>query len=319
MKKLSIYALLAALLISSFGMDAFARPGGGGSFGSRGGRTWSAPPMTRTAPFNARPFDRSFTPRPPVGAARPWGAQRPMGAPGMGFARRNPLLTGFLGGMLGAGLFGMLSGHGFFGGVGGFGSLFGVIIQLLLLFIVVRWAVRLFSRNGAPVQGHYDGAAASQNSAAPGSYGLTPNATPGLGDQNVAIGPEDYQNFQRLLVDIQAAWSAQNVQALSSMATPEMTSYFNQQLTDYASRGARNVTSDVTFLNGDLAEAWREGQLVYATVAMRYSLIDITTDQMGRVIDGSQTEPQIITELWTFVRAEGRGNWILSAIQQIGQ
>ncbi len=34
---------------------------------------------------------------------------------------------------------------------------------------------------------------------------------------------------------------------------------------------------------------------------MRYSLIDITTDQMGHVIDGSQTEPQIVTELWSFV------------------
>lgn len=318
MKKLSIYALLAALIISSSGMDAMARAGGGGSFGSRGGRTWSAPPMTRTAPFAARPFDRSYTPRTPPSAARPWGAQRPMGAPGMGFARRNPLMTGFLGGMLGAGLFGMLSGHGFFGGVGGLGSLLGVIIQLFLLFIVVRWAVRLFTRNGAPVQGQYNGVTPPRNEAATGPYGFSSNATPGFGSQNVTINPEDYQTFQRLLVDVQAAWSAQNLQALATMATPEMTSYFNQQLTDYASRGARNVTSNVTFLNGDLAEAWREGRLVYATVAMRYSLIDITTDQMGHVIDGSQTEPQTVTELWSFVRADGRGNWVLSAIQQAG-
>ena len=100
------------------------------------------------------------------------------------------------------------------------------------------------------------------------------------------------------------------------MTTPEMASYFNEQLSDYASRGARNVTSNVRFLQGDLSEAWREGNLTYATVAMRYSLIDVTTDMMGNVIDGSTTAPVNVTELWTFLRADGRGNWVLSAIQQ---
>jgi len=71
-------------------------------------------------------------------------------------------------------------------------------------------------------------------------------------------------------------------------------------------------------MRGDLSEAWREGNLTYATVAMQYSLYDVTTDQLGNVIDGSKTERQVVTELWTFVRADGRGNWVLSAIQQVG-
>ena len=45
---------------------AEARRSGGG-FGSRGTRTFSQPPVTRTAPTNAAPIDRSMTPRQDAG------------------------------------------------------------------------------------------------------------------------------------------------------------------------------------------------------------------------------------------------------------
>jgi predicted lipid-binding transport protein (Tim44 family) len=68
--------------------------------------------------------------------------------------------------------------------------------------------------------------------------------------------------------------------------------------------------------SGDLAEAWREGHVEYATVAMRYSLIDYVADRAtGRVVDGDATHRGEVTELWTFRRASG-GQWLLSAIQQ---
>ena len=64
-----------------------------------------------------------------------------------------------------------------------------------------------------------------------------------------------------------------------------------------------------------LAEAWREGSVEYATVAMRFRLVDRTIERAsGRVVDGSEV-PQEVTELWTFMRS-GHGNWLLSAIQQ---
>ena len=68
-------------------------------------------------------------------------------------------------------------------------------------------------------------------------------------------------------------------------------------------------------LKGDLAEAWREGDREYATVAMRYSLRDRYVDRAtGRAADGTD-QPQEATEVWTFTRANG-GNWLLSAVQQ---
>jgi len=74
-----------------------------------------------------------------------------------------------------------------------------------------------------------------------------------------------------------------------------------------------NRLSDVKLLQGDLAEAWREGDTDYATVALRYSLVDQMVDRAsGRVVEGG---PDEATEVWTFMRKRG-GQWILSAIQQ---
>jgi predicted lipid-binding transport protein (Tim44 family) len=76
-----------------------------------------------------------------------------------------------------------------------------------------------------------------------------------------------------------------------------------------------NKVSDVKLRQGDLAEAWREDDADYATVAMRYGLTDQTFDRAtGRIVEGSSA-PTEATELWTF-RREPRGKWELSAIQQ---
>ena len=103
--------------------------------------------------------------------------------------------------------------------------------------------------------------------------------------------------------------------ALKSRATPEMVSYFAEDLSANASRGVVNQVTGVKLLQGDLAEAWSEGNAEYATVAMRFQLIDKTVDRTtGRLVEGSE-QPQEATELWTFVRTPG-GKWLLSAIQQ---
>jgi predicted lipid-binding transport protein (Tim44 family) len=94
-----------------------------------------------------------------------------------------------------------------------------------------------------------------------------------------------------------------------------MLSYFGEQLAEQASRGVRNEVTDVRLLQGDLAQAWSEGNREYATVAMRFAMIDVTRDASGRIVDGSPSEHVTATELWTFIRSPG-GRWILSAIQQ---
>ena len=96
--------------------------------------------------------------------------------------------------------------------------------------------------------------------------------------------------------------------------TPEMASYYADELAQNASRGVVNRISDVKLLQGDLSEAWREDGVDYATLAMRFTLTDSMVDRAsGRTVEGGT--PSEVTELWTFMRARG-GNWLLSAIQQ---
>ena len=86
-----------------------------------------------------------------------------------------------------------------------------------------------------------------------------------------------------------------------------------------ARNGVINKVSGVKLLQGDLAEAWREDNEEYATVAMRFSLTDVMQDRAtGRVVSGDPAKTDEATEVWTFVRPVGSGQqgWKLSAIQQ---
>jgi predicted lipid-binding transport protein (Tim44 family) len=95
----------------------------------------------------------------------------------------------------------------------------------------------------------------------------------------------------RLLSDIQAAYSMEDLSALRAKVTPEMLSYFSEQLAGNASRGLINRVTDVKLLQGHLAESWREGLTDYATVAMNFTLKDSMVDRAsGRTVEGGRTE-----------------------------
>ena len=295
-------ALPLMLAISS----ADARVGGGMSSGSRGARTFSAPPSTSTAPSTAQPFNRTFTQPGTPGVGAPAAGGGFFNRPGMG------MLGGLAAGFLGAGLLGMLFGGGMFGGLGGLSSIFGLILQIGLIIIVVRLAMSWWQRRHAPASA-YAGAAAGpgpQSSFRTGTgFGL------GSGSAPLEITPADYQAFERLLSEVQAAWSNEDVARLHTLATPEMVSYLTKDLEENKARNDINKVSDVKLLQGDLAEAWREGDTDYASVAMRFSLVDKTIERTtGRLVAGSEA-PTEATEVWTFVRPRG-ASWELSAIQQ---
>lgn len=289
--------------------DADARAGGGFSSGSRGSRTFSAPPATRTAPNAAQPMQRSVT-QPSRSAPAAQGATRP-GLFGGG------LLGGLAAGFIGAGLFGLLFGHGFLGGMGGFASILGLILQIALIVIVARLIFAWWQRRNAPAYANMPGNAAPGDNAPPshafsGFGGMFGGGNAPAGEP-ITIEKADYDDFEKLLGEVQSAYSAEDLNALRARVTPEMLSYFSEDMAENASRGLVNRISGVQLLQGDLAEAWREDDSEYATVAMRFSLTDSLNDRAsGRIVEGG--EPGEVTELWTFMRARG-GKWMLSAIQ----
>lgn len=300
-------ALPTALAISS----ADARVGGGVSSGSRGSRTFSAPPSTTTAPGSTSQFNRTYS--------QP-GAGMNTAAPARGglFGRGGGFLGGLAAGFLGAGLLGMLFGGGLFGGLGGLSSILGLIIQIVLVVFVVRLAMSWWQRRNAP-QAAYAGADAGAGPQTSYRSGLGSGLGSGFGfganNAPLEIKPDDYEAFERLLGGIQAAWSNEDVAKLHTLATPEMVSYFERDLAENRARNAVNKVTNVKLLQGDLAEAWREGETDYATVAMRFALTDKTVDRnTGAIVAGSE-QPGEVTEVWTFARRPG-SPWELSAIQQ---
>jgi predicted lipid-binding transport protein (Tim44 family) len=324
-----VVAAVFAVALVLFAGTAEARFGMGGSFGSRGLRTWSAPPVTETAPGFASPIQRSITPQPGFGRTAPLGS--PYGMPYSGGWFGRGFMGGLFGGLLGAGLFGMLFGNGFFGGIGGFGSLFGLILQFGLIFLVVRWVMRSFgARNvyatgptgdwpqdhrGTGARYGYDAPPAGRTDR-PSQLGHDAAADYSLNRGNhdeLGLAVADFNEFEKLLGEIQTAHGREDLATLRRLLTPEMLNEAAEELTRNASRGVVNRLSDVKLLHGDLAEAWREGDSDYATVAMRYAVRDVTEERDGgRVVE---TGPSEVTELWTFRRIGG-GRWLLSAIQQ---
>jgi predicted lipid-binding transport protein (Tim44 family) len=303
----ALIAITAAFVLLT--ADAHARVGGGFSGGSRGMRTFSAPPSTPTAP-TAAPIQKSMTQPGDATSAGQAGA-RPGLFGGRGFG--GGLFGGIVAGFLGAGLFGLLFGQGFFGGMAGFASIIGLLLQVVLVVIVARFIFAWWQRRNAATPAY--AAARPATGYNFGGFGgtLGSNASSG-GGEPLAIAKPDYDAFERLLGDIQAGYSMEDLSALRAKVTPEMLSYFSEQLAGNASRGLINRVSDVKLLQGDLAEAWREGGTDYATVAMRFALKDSMVERAGgRTVEGG--EPSEVTELWTFRRARG-GNWLLSAIQQ---
>jgi predicted lipid-binding transport protein (Tim44 family) len=256
---------------------------------------------TRTFENNgAAPVTRSMTPASPS-TTSPLG-----GTPAYGgsFFQRHPFLTGLAGGFLGSMLF---------SGLGGFGHVFGGLLQFLiigfLIFFLVRWLFGRFSPAGGGAMPRSVGAAAAPAAAR-------------FRGRDTTVGDDDLNAFQAIHAAVQEAWGRGDLGRLRQLMTPEMLSYFAEELTRNTSQGVQNIVSDVQLLKGDISESWEEGDLQYATAYMRWSAIDYVV-RIGRspgqpdyLVSGDPKTPVEAEEVWTFVRGRG-GNWLLSAIQQV--
>lgn len=314
----SMFAVLVVALSMATITDAEARRGG--SFGSRGGRTFQAPAVTQTAPTPTAPVQRSMTPN----------TQQQNAAPAAQAAQqRGGFMNGFGGSLLRGlalgGLIGLLLGGGF----GGLGGIFAMLVQVALIGGVIWLAMRFFrgrSAQPASAGGPNVDMNAAQRQASPATEDLMRNfgrggsgGTPRRpADPNeLGIGMEDLEKFESMLTRVQAAVSNENYSALRVLTTPEIMGYLSEELATNATNGVRGQVTDVKLLQGDMSESWREGDTEYATVAMRYSAIDYTVDRnTGAVVEGDANEPSEATELWTFVRKRGEADWLLSAIQE---
>ena len=310
----------ALLMVFSLAATGAAEARMGGSFGSRGFRTFSSPSFTTLSPRTVAPVQRSMTPNtgtyapgtPSTGfGTQPYGYNRGGFLSGLG----GGILGGMLGGLVFHGLFGSMMGYGF----GGIGGGFSMVFQLLLIGGAIWLAFRWFrSQQPAAPRGFGNGPSGFPFGGS--SYGGS-QPGPGYGSPNpanrdeIGISNRDLEGFEQLLGQVQDAYAREDHQGLRRLSTPEMVSYFSEELADNALHGVKNQVKDLRFINGELSEAWREGSRDYATVAMNWSAIDLMVDRTtGAVVKGDPDKPVETVELWTFVRDNG-GAWQLSAIQ----
>lgn len=301
--------------------------GGGGSYSSMGSRGF------QTYSYNgAAPITRSLTPQSGVGAYGNPGYGGGYGYGGYGYGYGHPFLTGMFGGLFGGWLGSMLFPHW---GMGyGVGGMFGSVFSWLFLLGLVWFLFRIFGGRGGSMGMGYGG----PTTLGPGLYGGggygagsyggglgSPGGFPAFGAPRVAtigVTASDYQEFEAILQGVQTAWSNGDLAGLRQYTTPEMLSYFAEQLAENQSQGVVNKVENVELIKGEVREAWDEGRLHYASALMHWRARDYTVKAGGHpgtgelIVSGDAQHPSEAAEMWTFARSPG-GRWLLSAIQQV--
>jgi len=136
-----------------------------------------------------------------------------------------------------------------------------------------------------------------------------------------SVTSDDKAAFQQLLIDVQRAWSKQDLTELRQFVTPEMLNYFSAALADNTSQGIQNHVDNVVLLRAEILEVWTEQARHYVTAGLRWSALDYNlslTKQRGEpgyLVEGSEEISTESGEAWTFMRIQD-GKWLLSAIQQ---
>lgn len=332
--------LIASLIGGPTLSFAKARGSGGGfSSGARGGHSSMGIGSrgSRTYQDNgAKPIEQSTSPKPSTTPPPNASGTPPLQpAPATSWWQRNPLLAGIAGGLAGTWI-----GHMLFGATessakttdtdaepgaashpssNSASNSFGLILLLMLVGAGALYYFKKVRQSPTPV---FTGL--SHGSAARGSLlDISSNESTDRPTTDIAytVTTEDKTAFQQLLTDIQSAWSAQDVGTLRRVLTPEMLSYFSTALAEDNSRGVQNHVEGVELLQGDVREAWSEGDADYATVSLRWSARDYTVSttiprgEPGYLVEGGEDTATESHEVWTFMRVRD-GRWLLSAIQQ---
>jgi predicted lipid-binding transport protein (Tim44 family) len=310
MKRLvAMIALVLFALSSVWVSDGWARAGGGGSGGSRGSRSFSAP---------VRPSPGQISPSRPAAPQSPMAPAPVPQRPGWGGMLGGLLVGGLLGGLL----FGGLGGHGLFGGVG---LLEIVVIGGMILFAISWMRRRQVESPGPAYAGGYGGGGwtPAERSMPAATLEAPPEPSDldrGLGHIRQMDGGFDAAAFAEMASDmffkIQAAWTGRDIARVADLLTPEMQGLLQAQCDRLRAERRINRLENIAVRQAEVTEAWQEKGQDYVTVHFLASLLDYTTDESGRVVEGSTTDPVKFEEYWTFVRPVGPNRFKLSAIQQ---
>lgn len=326
-KGILILFALVCLSAWAFQAEAWARAGGGGSSGSRGSRSMSAP----------KPYTAPSQPSSTYNPTRP--TTPPLGAPGATPSSSGSFWRSFGGGMLGGLAGGLLFGSLFggpsaYGGAGaGGGGGIGLFDILLLAGIayLIYWYIKKKRREAEATAGYYQS----------GTVDLPPQPQyPPVYDQPQTMALEGDQDLERGLANIrqfdpsfdvakfqdmgmdtffkiQGAWANRDIAPVRNLLTDEMYRIFQEDADRLKAQKQINRLENIAVRSVDVTEAWQESGSDFITARIYANLLDYNVDEnSGQVISGSKTDPVKFEEYWTFTRPVGNNTWQLSAINQ---
>jgi Tim44-like domain len=308
---IAIMALAPLTALARAGAASTGRPGLpsiGLSQGSRGSRTYDD--------SDATAVQRSLTPANATMAnTAPAWSEAPTG-----LVQRHPLLAAIAGGAAGLWLGDVLSGGTHDAYAGTLGQAGGALGSLMTLLVLggLAWFAWQARRDGIAVaMDRWRGLLGLENFAQAAPHTPLPRAA----QPALALTDPDFVAFADVLTQVQHSWSDGDLARLREVVTPEMLSYFAEQLASNQSLDVQNRVEAVMLLRGEAREAWQEGPIDYATALLRWKAFDYTF-RLGRqpgdadyLVEGDPRVQTESTEAWTFRRARG-GKWLLSAIQQ---
>lgn len=293
----------------------------GGSFGSRGSRTYVAPRSGYGTSRYVPPIERSMTLRSMAPdrsvfrsgtGAQPYGPQR---------SRFGGLGGGLLGGLVAGGLIGHFLGGGSGWGGGSAGGGFLLSLIQIALFGGIAWLVigffwRRRTALQSTIQQGYTNPLPFTPSVGSRPWDAQQQSQYPVETADIALTPADQNTFEQLLIEVQDAFGREDYRRLRGLTTREIMSFLAEELGENATHNRRNEVSATRLIDAEVLEAWQEEKADFATIRLRYESIDVMRDRTtGTIIGGMANAPTEANEVWTFVREES-DIWKLFAIQE---
>lgn len=115
---------------------------------------------------------------------------------------------------------------------------------------------------------------------------------------------EDFHNtVEHTFLALQAAWSERDLERVRGLQSDALYQVHRFWMERYKEGGLENRMADVAVLDSTVAKVTRDAWFESITVRIKARMRDWTVEiRSGRTVGGSETEPRVFTEYWTFVR-----------------
>jgi predicted lipid-binding transport protein (Tim44 family) len=117
--------------------------------------------------------------------------------------------------------------------------------------------------------------------------------------------PEFWNKATGIFLKLQDAWSRREPNLCRPHETDVLFRMHRYWIEDYQRQGKINRLSDIKVERWELSNLVLDAYYESVTARVFASMVDVTTDEQGRVLYGDPRRPRRFSEYWTFIRRVG--------------